>query len=191
MVATMFLATVLGLVGVVIHRLLHSEQIGMRAAFTERTISRLATRFRNDVHAATTVVASQANGDQPTRLELAFAPNSPSRIPMTPESKVFQGIVYSVTATEVVRESLADGKVASREAYRLPDCRVSLVDSTANRSGAWVGLRILRQATTSTPQPRTERPWRPLQIDAEVGRIDRLTKSLLSDSKLPEHEDSR
>ena len=48
MVVIAIITTLFSMVGVVFHRLFLSEQVAMRAALTERTVSRLADQFRRD-----------------------------------------------------------------------------------------------------------------------------------------------
>ena len=176
MVVISIITVLFGMVGVVFHRLFLAEQVAMRAALTERTVSRLADQFRRDVHA--TSGADRDKGDDGVNRTLKLM-----QIEIDRTNKNFPAIVYSAREGEVIREQLGgDDKLLSREIYRLPECRVSFPNQTDEVThefdGVMLSLVIERQGSTITPQPQATRPRRSLVIEAFLGRDHDLALGL-------------
>lgn len=170
MVVIAIITALFSMVGVVFHRLFLSEQVAMRAALTERTVSRLADQFRRDVHAAT---AAQPEVDDGITRTFKLMQSETEWV------KDFPTIVYSAREGEVIREQFgADEKPLSREVYRLPECRVSFPNQTEDVDGVMISLAIERQGSTITPQPQATRPWRSLVIEAFLSRDHLLALGL-------------
>ncbi len=174
MVVISIISILFGMVGVVFHRLFLSEQVAMRAALAERTVSRLADQFRRDVHASTTAMRTD-NGDG-----LAASLTLTSSTDAAAEPNAAAKVIYSFHDGEVLRELIADGKTTGREVYRLPECRLRLPAATNEGRVEMVGLVIERRGSTITPQPQATRPWRSLVIEAALGRDGRLRQALVS-----------
>ena len=174
MVVIAVITTLFSMVGVVFHRLFLSEQVAMRAALTERTVSRLADQFRRDVHAANAAIPEV---DDRTTQTLKLMHVEMGLV------KEFPAIVYSAREGVVVREQFdAEGKPLNREVYRLPECRVSFPNQsdavTPEFDGVMLSLVIERQGSTITPQPQATRPRRSLVIEALIARDDLLALGL-------------
>ncbi|MEI8017920.1 MAG: prepilin-type N-terminal cleavage/methylation domain-containing protein, partial [Schlesneria sp.] len=102
------LTVVIGLVGMTFHLLLRSEKLVTQSFVTERTISRLAIQFRDDVHQSETgVLTGGTENDKPT---LTLGNTSGSQIR------------YLVTADGLVRLLETHDRVTARDDFRLPDC---------------------------------------------------------------------
>ena len=185
MVVIAIISALFGMVGVILHRMFLSEQVAMRSAMTERTVSRLAVQFRRDVHAATTVTRVETENGQASNLVLASSHDA------TTGASPLANVVYSIGEGEVIRELVADGKTTSREVYRLPECRVHLPASTNEAAVEMVSLVIERQGSTITPQPQATRPHRSLAIEAALGRDDKLVLALTTKSPESVKEESK
>ncbi len=177
MVVIAVISILFGMVGVVFHRLFLAEQVAMRAALTERTVSRLSDQIRRDVHAATDAKQGVTEDGLPPRLELSTTPDAATGTAAAPI------VVYSIDDGSVLRELVVDGKASSREVYRLPECQIRFPAATNEATAAMVGLIIERQGSTVTPQPQAVRPRRSLVIEAALGRDNRLAAAL--GTKLP------
>ena len=183
MVVISIVTVLFGMVGVVFHRLFLAEQVAMRAALTERTVSRLAVQFRGDVHASTVAMPEVQDGTTRTFKLLH------SQLMWVME---FPAIVYTARDGEVLREQFgADGKLLNREVYRLPECRVSFPNQTENLHAVLISLAIERQGSTVTPQPQAVRPYRTLVIEAFLSRDDYLALGLSIHPAEPVKEESK
>ena len=184
MVVIAVITVLFGMVGVVFHRMFLSEQVAMRAALTERAISRLADQFRHDVHSTNAAIPEVDDGTIRT-LKLVHAE--------TDRVQAFPAIVYSIRDDEVTREQFGtEGKPLSREVYRLPECRVSFPDQTEEMADhVMIRLAIERQGSTITPQPQATRPWRSLAIEAILSRDDRLVQAFTATSPAAVKEESK
>ena len=100
-------------------------------------------------------------------------------------------MVYSIRAGELIRELVVDGKTASREVYRLPECQIRLPSATNEAKVEMVGLAIERQGSTVTPQPQATRPRRSLPIEAALGRDKQLANALATKTPEPVKEESK
>ena len=185
MVVIAIISALFSMVGVVFHRLFLSEQVAMRAALTERTVSRLADQFRRDVHAATTATRSENGDGRASSLALLSSHD------VAAEPNAAAKVIYSFNDGEVLRELIADGKTTSREVYRLPECRLRLPATTTEGKVEVVSLIIERQGSTITPQPQATRPRRSLAIEAALGRDDQLAKGLAEKSSAAVKEESK
>ncbi len=184
MVVIAVITILFGMVGVVFHRLFLSEQNAMRAALTERTVSRLSDQFRRDVHAATTVERLEGvDGGQASRLILTPRSDSTAANART-------SISYVILRGEVIRELFAGEQQISREVYRLPDCRIGIPGTTNETDNVMVSLVVERQGSTITPQPRAVRPWRSLVIEAALARDHRFAAAIDLKATAPMQEDS-
>ena len=185
MVVIAIISTLFSMVGVVFHRLFLSEQVAMRAALTERTVSRLADQFRRDVHVAMTAMHAEAGKESLVSLVLKTSPNAGV------EGSDPTTVVYSIDDGEVIREAFVDGKTASREVYRLPECQMRFPASTNEVTIEMVSLVIERQGSTVTPQPQAVRPRRSLVIEAALGRDTKLAATVALKSPASVKEESK
>lgn len=185
MVVVSIITILFSMVGVVFHRLFLSEQLAMRAALTERTVSRLADQFRRDVHSATTATFIENEAGLASSLVLMSSRDTVAGA-STPAN-----VVYSIHKGDVLRELIADGKATSREFYRLPECQMRLATSTDEAKVEMVSLAIERQGSTVTPQPQAARPRRSLAIEAALGRDDKFETASATKSPAPVKEESK
>ena len=185
MVVIAIISALFSMVGVVFHRLFLSEQVAMRAALTERTVSRLADQFRRDVHAATDSLRFVSADDGPAS-SLILMSSQGMTVASAPVT-----VSYSIRESELLRELAVDGKTVNREVYRLPECQLWLPVSTNEGEVEMVSLIIQRQGSTITPQPQSARPWRSLVIEAALGRDDRITTAHATKSPAPVKEESK
>ncbi len=187
MVVIAIISIIFSMVGVMFHRLFLSEQVAMRAALVERTVSRLADQFRRDVHASSTAMRI---GNDGVAAGLTLTSSTGAAAEPNAAPKVIY-VIYSFNDGEVLRELVADGKTTGREVYRLPECRLRLPAATSEGRVEMVGLVIERRGSTVTPQPQATRPWRSLVIEAALGRDGKLGQALVSKQPETAQEDSK
>ena len=104
------LTMIISLAGMTFHLLLRTDKAVLQASVTERTISRLAILFREDVHRAETGVIDTQEEQTPQRLSLEVPGRDPVR--------------YVVTEAGIVRLTLEHGAVIARDDFVLPECEV-------------------------------------------------------------------
>lgn len=158
MVVIVLASSVMLLTATLLHRLFRAENLATRSAVTDANIGRLARQFRNDVHQATSVKRLD-DADKKPGLELKVDSN--------------QTISYTAGDHRVDREVIGPEGVASRETYRLPDCRISFPIQETNL----LMLQIDRPHTTLTPSQQVTRKSRGIAIEAEPGRYERLASN--------------
>lgn len=181
MVVISMLTVVLGMVGVLFHRLFQAELIAAKTTVTEVTTMRLADQFRRDIHEASTVKRS---GETAATLELNGRDDT-----MT--------VLYTAALNKVQREVKQQQTVVARETYRLPGCRVTFPEPEAatatNGDGpsqrpALVTLYLERPHATVSASIQAKLPLRGIVIDAELGRDHRLAASI---SRAPRDEEAK
>jgi prepilin-type N-terminal cleavage/methylation domain-containing protein len=146
MVVISILTVIVMLVGMTFHLLLRSEKLVTQSFVTERTISRLAIQFREDVHQSDTgVLTSMTEG---AKLELALGNASEIQIR------------YLAINDGLVRLIVTDETVTSRDDFRLPDCHVSFVAGQEAESSL---RRLVKKHQESVP-------LRALKIDAYLNQ---------------------
>lgn len=186
MVVISTLAMVLGIVGVLFHRLFQAELISAKSTMVEVATMRLADQFRHDVHESATVIPLGESGDPRVMLGVMLELNGRQ-----------DGATVSYTAdkNQVRREVKQQQTVLARETYRLPGCRVTfsapelaggMDDKLPASPVAFVALHLERpHATVSVPNPRHVL-LREIVIDAELGRDRRLAASAAAVSRVEE-----
>lgn len=150
-VAIAMIGVILSLTGITIHRLLRVEQVVTQSFVTDRSISRLAIQFRDDVHRSQSATPVESTRDAKSELSL--------------ESDTGDRIRYAITERGIAR--LAEDRTGgrAREDYRLPDCRVSF--QHANDSEPRLrSIIIERPSAIATNEPTALRPLRALKIQA-------------------------
>ena len=153
------LTVVIGLVGMTFHLLLRSEKLVTQSFVTERTISRLAIQFRDDVHQSETgVLTGGTENDKPT---LTLGNTSGSQIR------------YLVTADGLVRLLETHDRVTARDDFRLPDCNLSIFAGSDDESSLR-RLVIERPGAALVKKHQEAFPLRAMRIDAYLTRKDRL-----------------
>jgi len=149
------LTMIISLAGMTFHLLLRADKSVLQAFVTERTISRLAILFREDVHRADAGVIEAEAEQTPQRLSL----ESPGRDPVR----------YAVTEEGIVRLTLEHGSVVARDDFVLPECEVFLTAGDADA----VALRTLvieRPAASLVGKRQDQAPRRQLKIEAYLHR---------------------
>ncbi len=149
------LSVVLSLTGMTFYLLMRSERLVTQSFVTERTISRLAVLFRDDVHQSETGTVIEPTEALPNELALETASGIRVR--------------YRVTKQGVARLLLEQDEIVSRDDFRLPECNVQI----AAEDQSALGLRILeikRPTTTVTKNSHAPRPLRTLAIQAYLNR---------------------
>ncbi len=152
------MGTVFILSGVTFHLLLRSEKVVAQSFVTERSISRLAVQFREDVHRSKsgTVVASTTG----TAFEMILA-----------DANRFCAR-YVITKDGLARLLVEQDLVTAREDFRLPDCRVEFGSGT--EADPFVKtLVIARPSAAPSRNSEVPRPFRPLEIQAHLNRFSR------------------
>lgn len=184
MVVVSMLTVVLGMVGVLFHRLFQAELIAAKATVTEVTTMRLADQFRRDIHEASTVKRSGGSGETPATLELNGRDDT-----MT--------VLYTAAVNKVQREVKQQQAIVARETYRLPGCRVTFPEPEAAtpangdapmQQPAMVTLYLERPHATVSSSNQAKLPLRGIVIDAELGRDHRLAASI---SRAPRDEEAK
>ena len=158
MVVVMSMLTmIISLAGMTFHLLLRTDKSVLQGFVTERTISRLAILFREDVHQADTGVIEAEVEQAPQRISL----EAPGRNPVR----------YVVTDEGVVRLTLEHGSVVARDDFVLPECEVTLtagdVDDAALRT-----LMIERPVASLVGKRQEQALRRQLKIEAYLHRPD-------------------
>lgn len=184
MVVISMLTVVLGMVGVLFHRLFQAELMAAKTTVTEVTTMRLADQFRRDIHEASTVKRSRESGDTAATLEVNGRDDT-----MT--------VLYTAEANKVRREVKQQQTVVARETYRLPGCRVTFPEPKAatatngdapSQQPALVTLYLERPHATVSASNQAKLPLRGIVIDAELGRDHRLAASI---SRTPRDEEAK
>ncbi len=153
------MTTVIGLVGMTFHLLLRSEKLVSQSFVTERTISRLAIQFRDDVHQSETGALSNGSESDKPVLTLANATGTQIR--------------YLVIADGLARVLVTNDRVTARDDFRMPDCHISL--SAGSDDGSTLRrLVIERPGAVLVKKHQEAVPHRAMKIDAHLKRKDRL-----------------
>ncbi|HEY4261562.1 MAG TPA: prepilin-type N-terminal cleavage/methylation domain-containing protein [Schlesneria sp.] len=170
MVVISMLTVILGLVGVLFHRMFQAEQLSARSTVTEITTMRVADQFRRDIHAAESVKRSEATGTALPTLELKNSGDAPT-------------ILYTGGPNRIQRDVLEGQKTVAHETYRLPSCRITFPTSEpeveeSDHHAAFVTLYLERPHATVTVSTQAQPTLRGIVIDAELGRDQRLAAAL-------------
>ena len=155
------MTVVIGLVGMTFHLLLRSERAVSQSFLTERTISRLAIQFRDDVHQSNTGVLTGGSESKNPVLTL----ENPSGIQ----------IRYVVTGDGVVRLVVTGDRVTARDDFRLPDCR-SFISAGPDEESSLRRLVIERPGAVLVKKQLEAVPLRAMNIDAYLERKERVAK---------------
>ncbi len=152
------LTVVIGLVGMTFHLLMRSEKLVSQSFVTERTISRLAIQFRDDVHQSETGVLS--NGSESDEPALTLATGSGIQIR------------YLINSDRLARLVVTHDQITARDDFRLPDCQIS-VSSGEDRESSLRRLEIKRPGAVLVKNHQEAAPLKALKIDAHLKRNDR------------------
>jgi hypothetical protein len=152
------LSSIFSLTGVTFHLLFRTGKGVAQSFVTERSLSRLAVQFRDDVHQAETGVIT--GGSDGTRIELSLGDASGVRVR------------YVVTSEGLARLLVEQGNIVARDDFRLPECRISL-SVGQEPDAALRTLTIERHGASLTQQQSTHRPYRELAIEAYLNRQPR------------------
>jgi|GEM_PF-3966972 len=169
--AIAMITVILSLTGMTLHRLLRVEQVTSQSFVTERSISRLAIQFREDVHRSQSGTLSPSTDHQSTELSLI--------------NNIGERIRYVVSARGVTRLVQEGNKTISREDYTLPECRISLSEGSESMS-AMRSVIIERPSAIATSSPSAPKPLRALKIHAVLNQ----QSSELGVSSEPDHADA-
>jgi type II secretory pathway component PulJ len=154
--AISMLTTILVMTGTIFHLLLRSDKAAAQSFITERSISRLAVQFRDDIHHALTANLVEDPAQSKPVLELSNPPQ--------------MKLHYVVTQKGIARLTIDGDAVSAREDYQLPDCRIRFqVDDQDNprlRS-----LIVERPGVVMTTKPQSPQPFRTLAIEASLDRF--------------------
>ena len=169
------MTVVIGLVGMTFHLLLRSEKLVSQSFVTERTISRLAVQFRDDVHQSETgIITSESESDK-TELALGNANGIQIR--------------YVTNADGLVRLIVKDDLVTARDDFRMPDCQVS-ISAGPDGESSLRRLVIERPGATLVKKHQESVPLRAMKIDAYLKRKDRLASGTTNVENKPATEPS-
>ena len=156
------LTVVIGLVGMTFHLFLRSEKLVTQSFVTERTISRLAIQFRDDVHQSE--IGALSSGSESDKPVLTLANSSGTQIR------------YQVIADGLARVLVSNDQVTARDDFRMPDCHISLFAGSDDES-TLRRLVIERPGAVLVKQHQEAVPLRALKIDAHLKRKDRLASA--------------
>ncbi|MDB5345983.1 MAG: hypothetical protein JWP89_4360 [Schlesneria sp.] len=172
MVVISILTVILGLVGVLFHRLFQAEQLSTRTTVAEITTMRLADQFRRDIHAAQSAKRSDATSEALPTLELKNPGDAPT-------------ILYTGGLNKIQRDVMRGQKSVAHETYRLPSCRITFPKSQtepeieeSDKHTSFVTLYLERPQAPVTVSAQARPPLRGIVIDAELGRDQRLAATL-------------
>ena len=159
LVVISMMTIVIGLVGMTFHLLLRSERLVAQSFVTERTISRLAIQFRDDVHQSETGVLTGGSENDKPALTLGNTSGNQIR--------------YVVIAEGLVRLLETHDRVTARDDFRLPECHISIFAGSDGESSLR-RLVIERPGAALVKKHQEAVPLRAMQIDAYLTRKDRL-----------------
>ncbi len=155
-VMSMF-ATATMLTGMTFFLLMKSEKLVSQSFVTERTIARLAERFREDVHRS-------QKADLNVVDETSGSPNQ-----LTLVDSEGRQIRYRSTKGGIARLTLNDETIFARDDFQLPDCHSSLARGTES-DPLLCRLIIQRPGVTITRNAQAPHPLRSLDIRAHLNR---------------------
>lgn len=149
------LTTLFGIMGVTFNLLLRMDKAVLQGFVTERTISRLAILFRDDIHQATEGIVVEET-------ELTLQPRSMGR-----DAGV--SVRYVVTDQGVTRLTRDQGAVVARDDFVLPDCEITFVSGEGDEAQRRV-LSIRRPAASPLGKRHEYAPLRQLNIEAYLSK---------------------
>jgi len=152
-------SVMLGVAVAMLHTLMQVQEDSREWLRYHTTLGRLGRQFRCDVHAAVGFQPPEAKpgGDPPTPWQLDFKPDRVVR--------------YRVDQRGLIRTEQTGGNLLRREAFWLPDDRAVSIRLQAETRPPIVSLSI----TSGAGGPGGRR-WKPVRIDAVLGRDHRFTK---------------
>jgi prepilin-type N-terminal cleavage/methylation domain-containing protein len=134
-----------------VHRAMRLESEWRGQASVSRAFSRLADDFRADVHQCPDIVVTEG----PAALKLT-----------SPDGSV---VTYEIAADEIIRDVQSPGADRRREFYAKPADYEA--EFTILEEPQWVELRVTRDPQLKGVEPRVV-----LHVEAEAGRLLRLTQ---------------
>ena len=150
-VAISMISVMLTLAGMTFHLILRAEKSVSQSFVTERSISRLAIQFRDDVHRAEAGTINNDSQSSRSELNLDIASGS--------------GIRYAVTTDGLARILVEDGTIVARDDFRLPECHVGFEAGNDADSKSRT-LVIERPGAVIARKQYGSSPLRPLKIVA-------------------------
>ena len=155
-VMSMF-ATATMLTGMTFYLLMKSEKLVSQSFTTERTIARLAERFREDVHRSQTADLNVVDETSGSLNQLTLVDSEGQRIR------------YRTTRGGVARLALNEETIFARDDFHLPDCHSNLAKGTESDPLLY-RLIIQRPGVTITRNAQAPHPLRSLDIRAHLNR---------------------
>ena len=155
-VMSMF-ATATTLTGMTFFLLMKSEKLVSQSFIMERTIARLAERFREDVHRSQKADLNVVDETSDSPNQMTFVDSEGLRIR------------YRTTKGGIARLTLNDETIFARDDFHLPDCHSSLAKGTESDL-LLCRLIIERPGVTITRNAQAPHPLRSLDIRAHLNR---------------------
>lgn len=147
------LSVLLALTGTTFYFLMRSEKSVTQSLVTERSVSRLANQFRDDVHQS--IRCEQAGGVGEKKTELTLKTDDQHQVQ------------YRTTKGGLTRYQVEAGNAVAREDYRLPECEIHF-ESDGESNPTLCTLVIQRPGAVMMRTPRGAIPLRALKIQARV-----------------------
>ena len=158
-VVIVMLTTMLTLAGTTFYLLLRSEKGVAQSFVTERTISKLAIQFRDDVHQA---AISESSVDEAAMMQTLTLKHDRGNI-----------IVYQVTPKGLSRIHFEQDVNMGREDFLLPECEI-LFETDKAGLGSLRSLVIQRPGAIVIKNQQLPQPLRSLRIEAHFNRLGSL-----------------
>ena len=158
-VVIVMLTVMLSLAGTTFYLLLRAEKGVSQSFVTERTISKLAIQFRDDVHQAG---ISEWSGDQAAMTQTLTLKNDRGNT-----------IVYKVTPNVLSRIHFEHDVILGREDFLLPECEI-LFEKDNGGVGSLRSLVIQRPGAMVIKNQQLPQPLRPLRIEAHLNHLGSL-----------------
>ena len=156
-------AVMMGLAVTLIHRLLEAERQALDLARSSAAVSRLASHWREDLHAAVQVELTQTETGQPSRL-----------IATTADGRQIRYELDQHVASRL--EDLADGQTHRDMFYFPPRTRLQLSREEENLMRLQIDIPAGGSTAYRKNKPGAEEPFRRLRIEASPSRDRRFAR---------------
>lgn len=167
LVAISIFYVIASLTGMTFYLLTRSERLVSQSFVIELTTTRLAEKFREDVHRSKTADVVHDESKTLVQLNLADSFN--------------RTIQYRITKTGVARSEMKGDTVVHRDDFLFPDCQTDLVIDK-ELSPNVCQLLIKRPGVQMTRNPHAPKPLRTLEIRARLGTEQAVTRQPEPDS---------
>ena len=154
-VVIVMLTVMLSLTGTTFYLLLRAEKGVSQSFVTERTISKLAIQFREDVHQA---AISDWSGEEAAMTQTLTLKNDRGNT-----------ILYKVTPNGLSRNHFEHDVILGREDFLLPECEI-LFEPNKGGLGSLRSLVIQRPGAIVIKNQQIPPPLRSLRIEAHLNR---------------------